>query len=250
MNSEKDLKNNFPNKKTKTKKQNPKISNDNLGSQKIDKNEEEINLLNKKKKREENELNNNDKIEINQNMFNQYNFYQGLFISPNVMQMQPINNKDSNYQEIYQNIYYINNPYEFFPNEELQNYCPEPKTENNGGGGINLKDINNNIYKRGIVNNIIGAFFIEEYNEKKNNLNEEEKIINNNNNNNKTNNEIKKEITFNLNNENLNNNDNNKENENENINDNKNIKNNNLNEPNDESNSHNDNKLRKPILIW
>ena len=249
MNSEKDLKNNFPNKKTKTKKQNPKISNDNLGSQKIDKNEEEINLLNKKKKREENELNNNDKIEINQNMFNQYNFYQGLFISPNVMQMQPINNKDSNYQEIYQNIYYINNPYEFFPNEELQNYCPEPKTENNGGGGgINLKDINNNIYKRGIVNNIIGAFFIEEYNEKKNNLNEEEKIINNNNN--KTNNEIKKEITFNLNNENLNNNDNNKENENENINDNKNIKNNNLNEPNDESNSHNDNKLRKPILIW
>ena len=28
MNSEKDLKNNFPNKKTKTKKQNPKISND------------------------------------------------------------------------------------------------------------------------------------------------------------------------------------------------------------------------------
>ena len=249
MNSDKDLKNNFPNKKTKTKKQNPKISNDNLGSQKIDKNEEEINLLNKKKKREENELNNNDKIEINQNMFNQYNFYQGLFISPNVMQMQPINNKDSNYQEIYQNIYYINNPYEFFPNEELQNYCPEPKTENNGGGGgINLKDINNNIYKRGIVNNIIGAFFIEEYNEKKNNLNEEEKIINNNNN--KTNNEIKKEITFNLNNENLNNNDNNKENENENINDNKNIKNNNLNEPNDESNSHNDNKLRKPILIW
>ena len=249
MNSDKNLKNNFPNKKTKTKKQNPKISNDNLGSQKIDKNEEEINLLNKKKKREENELNNNDKIEINQNMFNQYNFYQGLFISPNVMQMQPINNKDSNYQEIYQNIYYINNPYEFFPNEELQNYCPEPKTENNGGGGggINLKDINNNIYKRGIVNNIIGAFFIEEYNEKKNNLNEEEKIINNNN---KTNNEIKKEITFNLNNENLNNNDNNKENENENINDNKNIKNNNLNEPNDESNSHNDNKLRKPILIW
>ena len=167
MNSDKNLKNNFPNKKTKTKKQNPKISNDNLGSQKIDKNEEEINLLNKKKKREENELNNNDKIEINQNMFNQYNFYQGLFISPNVMQMQPINNKDSNYQEIYQNIYYINNPYEFFPNEELQNYCPEPKTENNGGGGINLKDINNNIYKRGIVNNIIGAFFIEEYNEKK-----------------------------------------------------------------------------------
>ena len=249
MNSEKDLKNNFPNKKTKTKKQNPKISNDNLGSQKIDKNEEEINLLNKKKKREENELNNNDKIEINQNMFNQYNFYQGLFISPNVMQMQPINNKDSNYQEIYQNIYYINNPYEFFPNEELQNFCPEPKTENNGGGGggINLKDINNNIYKRGIVNNIIGAFFIEEYNEKKNNLIEEEKIINNNN---KTNNEIKKEITFNLNNENHNNNDNNKENENENINDNKNIKNNNLNEPNDESNSHNDNKLRKPILIW
>ena len=249
MSSDKNLKNNFPNKKTKTKKQNPKISNDNLGSQKIDKNEEEINLLNKKKKREENELNNNDKIEINQNMFNQYNFYQGLFISPNVMQMQPINNKDSNYQEIYQNIYYINNPYEFFPNEELQNYCPEPKTENNGGGGggINLKDINNNIYKRGIVNNIIGAFFIEEYNEKKNNLNEEEKIINNNN---KTNNEIKKEITFNLNNENLNNNDNNKENENENINDNKNIKNNNLNEPNDESNSHNDNKLRKPILIW
>jgi len=249
MNSEKDLKNNFPNKKTKTKKQNPKISNDNLGSQKIDKNEEEINLLNKKKKREENELNNNDKIEINQNMFNQYNFYQGLFISPNVMQMQPINNKDSNYQEIYQNIYYINNPYEFFPNEELQNFCPEPKTENNGGGGggINLKDINNNIYKRGIVNNIIGAFFIEEYNEKKNNLIEEEKIINNNN---KTNNEIKKEITFNLNNENHNNNDNNKENENENINDNKNIKNNNLNEPNDESNSNNDNKLRKPILIW
>ena len=167
MNSEKDSNKTNPNKKTKTKKQNSNLSNQNLISQNIDKNEE-FNLLNKKKKREEKESNKNDKIEINQNMFNQYNIYQGLFIPPLGMPMVQLNNKDKIYPEVYQKIYYINNSDEYFsnfPNDlEIKSSCfQESKIENSN----NLQEVINNTYKRGIVNHIIGAFFIEELKDEK-----------------------------------------------------------------------------------
>lgn len=240
MNSEKDSNNNYLNKKTKKKKQNSKLSNINLNSQNIDK-KEELNLLNKKKKREEKELNKkNDKIEINQNMFNQYNIYQGLFIPPIGMPVQQINNEDKNYPEIYQNIYYINNSYEYFHNFpnglEIKPCFQESKIENNN----NVQDTINNIFKRGIANHIIGAFFIEEINGQK--KDDEE----NNNNNNKINkNDKKVEVNpSKLNKDNIN--ENNKENSNINDNKNKSI------EPiyYNENNSNNENKLKKPILIW
>ena len=243
MNSEKDSNKTNPNKKTKTKKQNSNLSNQNLISQNIDKNEE-FNLLNKKKKREEKESNKkSDKIEINQNMFNQYNIYQGLFIPPIGMPMQQINNKDQDYPEIYQKIYYINNSYEFLPNFpnglEIKPCYQESKIENNN----NLQDTINNIFKRGIVNHIIGAFFIEEMNDQKK---DDEEISNNNNKLNKINKKEEPNLS------NINKDSNNQHNkENANINDNKNKSI----EPiyynkNNENNSNNENKLKKPILIW
>ena len=239
MNSDKDSNKNYPNKKTKTKKHHSKLSNTNLNSQNIDK-QEEYNLLNKKKKREEESNKKSDKIEINQNMFNQYNIYQGLFIPPIGVPMQQINNKDQNYPEIYQKIYYINNSYEFLPNfqDGLENKpCyQESKIENTS----NLQDTINNIFKRGIVNHIIGAYFIEEINGQK--KDDEEININNN----KINKNSKK-VELNLSNLNKdNNNENNKENANIKDNKNKSI------DPSyyNENNSNNENKLKKPILIW
>ena len=75
------------------------------------------------------------------------------------LQMNPLNNNllNSN-QKIYQNFYYINNPYKI--NEILYT---ESSVEKYG----NYKENINNTYKRGIVNNIIGAFFIEELKEKR-----------------------------------------------------------------------------------
>ena len=155
---------------------------------KNDNNNKEKNFLNKKKNREineepminqqENEINNiqnqNEKYEINQNMFNQYNFYQGF--PPIELQLQQLNNQNINNPEYYQNVYYIANPYTYFPNgQELGYYTPEVEEE---GPFTDLKGHINNLYKRGIVNNIIGAFYIEEI-MKNRDINDDEETINN-----------------------------------------------------------------------
>ena len=160
MNSGKNFYDNHANKETK-KKQKSKELNDNNNE-----NSKEVinrdNLLNKKKKREKEEdideskeINANDKLEINQNMYNQYNFYQG-FVPPIEWQLEQLQNQNiNNYQELIQNFYYIKNQYNIFSNDnEIKSFKEKVFT--------NLKDNINSIYERGIVNNIIGAFFIEE----------------------------------------------------------------------------------------
>ena len=157
---------------------------------------EENSLLNKKKKREEiKQKNKAEKAKTNKNSngMNQYNNYMGLYMS----QIQSINNQQQGYYEGYQNIYYyngINAPYQY--QAQMIGYNPyfhqyildPPKT---------LEEHAELIYQRGIVNNIIGAFFIKECQEKnKNNekrkvpvatvnLEEEEQSNNDSNNNNK-----------------------------------------------------------------
>ena len=117
---------------------------------------EEETLLNKKKKREEiKQRNKIDKNKIN-NMDapNPYNYYPNMYIP----QMQ-INNQNPAYHNEYQNIYYLYPPYNpqimppFIPNP----YIIPPRT---------LEESLNYIYNRGIVNNIIGAFFIKECQER------------------------------------------------------------------------------------
>ena len=168
MNSGKNFYDKHTNKDTKKKQKSKEQSeNNNENSQRIV-NGEENNFLNKKKNRDKNEINEekdisqNDKLEINQNMYNQYNFYQG-FVPSIEWQLEQLRNQNINYQEYIQNIYYIQNQYTVFQNDnELQPYL--------GGEKVftNLKAHINNIYERGIVNNIIGAFFIEECKEMKN----------------------------------------------------------------------------------
>lgn len=150
----------------------------------------EDNFLNKKKKRERNEepilmnQNQNEKLEINQNMYNQYNFYQGIMsaISPiELIQLQQLNNQKINYQnmnnqEYLQNFYYMQNPYSFIPNGPEFRYYGQEEEET---PFKDLKGHINSLYKRGISNNIIGAFFIEENKEKNKETNEDEETINN-----------------------------------------------------------------------
>lgn len=119
--------------------------------------------------------NQNEKLEINQNMFNQYNFYQGIMSPIGLMQIQQLNNQNINFQNInnqeyLQNFYYMQNPYSFIPNDrEFIYYEQEEETLFN-----DLKGHINNLCKRGISNNIIGAFFIEENKEKNKETNDEE----------------------------------------------------------------------------
>ena len=222
-------------KKQKSKEQN---ENNNENSQKIV-NKEEKYFLNKKKNRDKKEINEekdisqNDKLEINQNMYNQYNFYPG-FVPPFEWQLEQLRNQNINYQEYIQNIYYIQNQYTVFPPND--NEILEEKTF------TNLQEHINNIYKRGIANNIIGAFFIEECKEMKN---VDEKSINNkfdlkkDKKDDKSSNlkEVKK---IEKNKESL-----------EKTNDIKNNENiNNQEIDNEEESNDNEHKLRKPILIW
>ena len=222
-------------KKQKSKEQN---ENNNENSQKIV-NKEENNFLNKKKNRDKKEINEekdisqNDKLEINQNMYNQYNFYPG-FVPPFEWQLEQLRNQNINYQEYIQNIYYIQNQYTVFPPND--NEMLEEKTF------TNLQEHINNIYERGIANNIIGAFFIEECKEMKN---VDEKSINNkfdlkkDKKDDKSSNlkEVKK---IEKNQESL-----------EKTNDIKNNENiNNQEIDNEEESNDNEHKLRKPILIW
>lgn len=85
-------------------------------------------------------------------------------------------NLNPNFPVNYQNIYFINNQQNmvFLNGVEDQFYSNELELEKE----INIKDKINKILKRGIVNNLIGAFFIEELKEKNNSENEK-KIINN-----------------------------------------------------------------------
>jgi len=126
---------------------------------------EEESLLNKKKKREEiKQRNKIDKNKINNmNAPNPYNYYPNMYIP----QMQ-INNQNPAYHNEYQNIYYLYPPYNpqmmppFIPNT----YLMPPRT---------LEESLSYIYNRGIVNNIIGAFFIKECQDKQKN-NEKRKV--------------------------------------------------------------------------
>ena len=117
---------------------------------------EEESLLNKKKKREEiKQKNKSEKTRVNNRaVANQYNhYYQGLYMPP----MPPINTQNPAIMNEYPNYYYYN--YQFPPNmypfpPYYQQYTIEaPRT---------LQESLNNMYQRGIVNNIIGAFFINE----------------------------------------------------------------------------------------
>jgi hypothetical protein len=122
---------------------------------------EEEALLNKKKKRDEGkQKNKSEKTRINnRNGFNQYNnYYQSLYIP----QMPPMNNQNPAIMNDYQ-YYYYNTAMQFPPQmygfpPYFQQYLIEPPKS--------LKENLDNIYHRGIVNNIIGAFFIKEYQEK------------------------------------------------------------------------------------
>ena len=128
---------------------------------------EEEALLNKKKKREENKQKNKfEKNKINKNNgMNQYNYYSGLYMT----QMQQINNQNPPpyYGDYQNNLYYFNSPYQIHPQvlgmpPFFQQLVMEPPK--------NLQENLINIYNRGIVNNIIGAFFIKECQEKKKNI--------------------------------------------------------------------------------
>ena len=136
---------------------------------------EEESLLNKKKKREEiKQKNKSEKTKINKNVngIKQYNNnYMGIYMN----QIPPINNQPQGYIDGYPNLYYYNNINSSYPfpnqmfgyNTYFQPYYMEqPK---------NLEEHINIIYQRGIVNNIIGAFYIKEYQEKLKN-NEKRKV--------------------------------------------------------------------------
>ena len=212
MNSGKYLYKSSINKDSKMKKQNLKqMNNGSKSSKKVKK--EEISLINKKKKREEEKINNKNKNEINQNIYNQ-----GI---PIENQMSQIN---------FQNMYY-----QYYQNQMLFNQYM-PQEEHN----YNLKEIADKIYSRGIVNNIIAAFFIDKCIEDEKRKNKEEdkleekKIISK---------SEEKELSSE--NENKNNNiENNEQNSNE-------IKNDeNINIENKINSFQNENKLIKPILVW
>ena len=136
---------------------------------------EEESLLNKKKKREEiKQKNKSEKTKINKNLngIKQYNNnYMGIYMN----QIPPINNQPQGYIDGYPNLYYYNNINSSYPfpnqmfgyNTYFQPYYMEqPK---------NLEEHINIIYQRGIVNNIIGAFYIKECQEKLKN-NEKRKV--------------------------------------------------------------------------
>ena len=96
----------------------------------------------------------------------------GLYMN----QMPPMNNQPQGYLDSYQNIYYYNNinsSYQFptqmigyNPYFHQYTFMEQPKT---------LEEHIDIIAQRGIVNNIIGAFFIKEHQEKEKN-NEKRKV--------------------------------------------------------------------------
>ena len=116
------------------------------------KNDEE-NVLNKKKKREQ-----KNKLEKNKlNNINNYNYYQGIY-----MPQMPMNNPNPGYYNENPNLYYFNvPPYQIGQQMMGQTFYPQFVIPQN-----TLEDHLNIMYNRGIVNNIIGAFFIKECQER------------------------------------------------------------------------------------
>ena len=89
----------------------------------------------------------------NLNNQNHFPFYPGMYMPP----MQ-INNQNPAYYNEYQNFYYLNPPPYPLNQQMMGNpYYPQFLMQQN-----TLEDSLNIMYNRGIVNNIIGAFFIKE----------------------------------------------------------------------------------------
>ena len=120
---------------------------------------EEETLINKKKKREEvKQKNKYEKNKLNNmNNQNQFQYYPNMYMAP----MQ-INNQNPSYYQEYQNYYYVNPP-SFSLNQQMLGppYYPQYIIPQNS-----LEDSLNMMYNRGMVNNIIGAFFIKECQER------------------------------------------------------------------------------------
>ena len=125
----------------------------------LHKKEEEA-LLNKKKKREEvKQKNKYEKNKLNNlNNPNHFPYYPGMYMPP----MQ-INNQNPAYFNEYQNFYYLNPPPYPLNQQMMGNpYYPPFMMQQNS-----LEDSLNIMYNRGIVNNIIGAFFIKDCQDRK-----------------------------------------------------------------------------------
>ena len=89
----------------------------------------------------------------NLNNQNHFPFYPGMYMPP----MQ-INNQNPAYYNEYQNFYYLNPPTYPLNQQMMANpYYPQFLMQQN-----TLEDSLNIMYNRGIVNNIIGAFFIKD----------------------------------------------------------------------------------------
>ena len=88
---------------------------------------------------------------------NQFQYYPNMYMAP----MQ-INNQNPSYYQEYQNYYYVNPP-SFSLNQQMLGppYYPQYIIPQNS-----LEDSLNMMYNRGMVNNIIGAFFIKECQER------------------------------------------------------------------------------------
>ena len=228
---------------------------------------EEESLLNKKKKREEvKQKNKFEKTKLNNlNNPNHFNYFPGMYMPP----MQ-INNQNPAYYNEYQNFYYVNPPtYPLGQQMMGPPYYPQFLIPQN-----TLEDCLNIMYNRGIVNNIIGAFFIKDCQDRQRQrksekrkvpistveLNDEQENENgeNNNGNNEIGDESNNKLSYKVNDFKLkpdNNEDNNDGNNNENDEDN-NIENNEKEEKKEkeeedkeEKNNHNENELKKPSLM-
>ena len=231
----------------------------------LHKKEEEA-LLNKKKKREEvKQKNKYEKNKLNNlNNPNHFPYYPGMYMPP----MQ-INNQNPAYFNEYQNFYYLNPPPYPLNQQMMGNpYYPPFMMQQNS-----LEDSLNIMYNRGIVNNIIGAFFIKDCQDRQRKsekrkvpistveLNDEQGDDNNADNNNENNNDINDESNnklsymvndFKLKTENTENNNTHEEKDENNL---KNDEQGELKEKKDEeenkeeNSEHDENELKKPSMI-
>ena len=229
---------NFPTKKL-SKKQD--IENNDINDQKIVKKENKS-LLNKKKKREEKDKQSEkEEIKMEQNMISNSCICQTLYPS-NSIKMEIQSDLYNIYQSQIEENTYTNN------NEEEEDEKP-----------YHIKRSIYKMFKRGVVNNIIGAFFIDDYSKKKNKKKKKEKEKEKINNNKEkiVNNNLSINIDKEKNKVHISNNDNKKEDiYKENKIDNINNEDNNLNNKSNENNinmikiSRYNNQLIKPVLVW
>lgn len=204
-------------------------------------------LLSRKKKREETKQKSKlEKVKINNmNNMNPYNnYYQGMYLPPPPLQ---INNQNPAYFNEYQNIYYLNPQAYPIPPGMVPQYLPPqymypPK---------NLEESINAVYERGIVNNIIAAFFIKECQDKmKNNGKRKVPVSTVDLNNNETDNNNNEENQDKLNNKDNNNENNNEVENKDDKNDENEEKKEEIKEEENEKNEHsNDNELTRPNVV-